>query len=519
MRRLLPARWLTALTPESSTRFELPTEVVRDSRERVRITAAIGAAAYTLFLGLEATSVLGGAPSERRIDLIHDALGIFLCASVLALASLRGLRDRTVLRVAMVAEVLLCALISVAVLWAGYLRTQHLATLTWVVPIIILFPLLVPLRPRTALGLSILCASTVPLGLLALALSGRVTAHWGDFIGLVVSGAVAVGIGWISSRVVYGAHRQMAAARRVGSYELLERLSQGGMGEVWKARHQFLARPAAVKLILPEQLQGDAEARENVLQRFTREAQVTALLRSPHTVELFDFGISDDGSLYYAMELLEGINVEHFVYHYGPVEPRRAAQWLQQACHSLAEAHARELVHRDIKPSNLFVCRYGLDDDFIKVLDFGLTRPLGRTDPRLTSANAVLGTPGYMAPEQIFGQDAGPRTDLYALGCVAYWLVAGVKPFEGKTSGDLMRSHALDVPLPPSQRSGLAIPQRFEALIMSCLSKAVEDRPIDAEGLRRDLETCFDGHPWSARDAQEWWVAKGPRPQPSAARI
>jgi len=508
LRQLVPARWVAALRPDTSGQPDLPTEVVRDSRQRIRVAAAIGAGAYTVFLALEATGVLGGSALEHRIDLTHDALGIFLSSSLLALASVSRLRDRTVLVAAMVGEVLLCALISVAVLWAGYLRTHQLATLTWVVPIIILFPLLVPLRPRTALVLSFLCASTMPLGLLALVMAGRVSARLGDFIGLGMSGAVAVSIGSISSRVIYGAHRQVAAARKVGSYELLERLSQGGMGEVWKARHQFLARPAAVKQILPEQLQGDAEARDTVVQRFTREAQVTALLRSPHTVELFDFGISADGTLYYAMELLEGLNAEHFVYQHGPIEPRRAAYWLQQVCHSLAEAHARDLIHRDIKPSNLFVCHYGRDLDFIKVLDFGLTRPLSRTDPRLTSANAVLGTPGYMAPEQIFGQDTGPRTDLYALGCVAYWLVAGVKPFEGQEVGDMMRSHALEAPPPPSRKSGRAIPERFEALIMSCLSKDAEGRPHDADALGRDLETCFCADPWTVGDAREWWETR-----------
>ena len=499
---------MTALRADGSIPKELPSEAFRDSRRRVFVAAAIAAAAYTVFLGVELSGVLGGTPLERRIDLLHDALGVFLCTSLLAI-SVSPLGDRAVTVAALVAEVLLSALISVSVLWAGYLRTHHLASLTWVVPIIILFPLLVPSRPRTTLLVSALCALTMPAALAWLAWSGRVTAHSGDFIGLVLSGAIAVGIGLVSSRTIYGATRQVAAARRIGSYELVERLSQGGMGEVWKGRHQFLARPAAVKLILPERLRGDTEARETVLQRFTREAQVTASLRSPHTVELFDFGISDDGALYYAMELLEGVNAEHFIYQFGPIEARRAAHWLQQVCHSLGEAHARDLVHRDIKPSNVFVCRYGRDRDFIKVLDFGLTRPLPAPgDPSLTSPLTVLGTPGYMAPEQIFGQDTSPGTDLYALGCVAYWLVTGVKPFEGQTGGELMQQHAMAMPPRPSTRSPHALPERFEALVMSCLAKDARQRPADADALRRELEECFHSGSWTAVDAQEWWKTR-----------
>ena len=240
--------------------------------------------------------------------------------------------------------------------------------------------------------------------------------------------------------------------------------------------------------------------------QFLAQSRVT--VQRPNHARSDRMGAFADGTLYYAMELLEGLNAEHFVYQHGPIEPRRAAYWLQQVCHSLAEAHARDLIHRDIKPSNLFVCHYGRDLDFIKVLDFGLTRPLSRTDPRLTSANAVLGTPGYMAPEQIFGHDTGPRTDLYALGCVAYWLVAGVKPFEGQEVGDMMRSHALEAPPPPSRKSGRAIPERFEALIMSCLSKDAEGRPHDADALGRDLETCFCADPWTVGDAREWWETR-----------
>jgi len=403
-------------------------------------------------------------------------------------------------------QVLLSMLISVAVSWASFLRTTHVQTLTWVVPIIILFPLLVHVAPRTSLVASILCALTMPVAPILLALGGRVVVHPAEVVASLITGAVAVGIASVASSTVYGASRQIAAARRFGSYELQEVIGRGGMGEVWKARHLLLARPAAVKLILPESLQGPREERDAAVQRFTHEAQVTSDLCSPNTVELFDFGVSEDGSLYYVMEMLEGVNAEHFIYQYGAVEPRRAVFWLRQACHSLSEAHARGLVHRDIKPSNVFVCRYGQDVDFVKILDFGLSKPtLPAVDPQLTAPGWHVGTPGYMAPEQIFGLALDPATDLYALGCVAYWLLAGAKPFEAETAGELMWHHAQTAPPPLASRAPHPIPERLESIIMSCLSKDPAARPRDAEQLSEALDRSLDGPRWSGAEARAWW--------------
>ena len=267
-----------------------------------------------------------------------------------------------------------------------------------------------------------------------------------------------------------------------------------------------MARPAAVKMIRPEQLQGPAEERQAAVQRFTLEAQVTADLRSPHTVQVFDFGVTADGALYYAMELLKGMNAEHFIYRFGPLEPRRAVHWLRQACHSLGEAHAQHLVHRDIKPANLFVCRYGRDVDVVKVLDFGLTRlTTQRADMRVTGPGWQMGTPGYMAPEQVFGLETGPQTDLYALGCVAYWLLAGARPFEAETAGELLRQHAESTPPPLAGKTVQPLPPGLEALIMACLSKNPAQRPRDADAFDAALGNCIDGEPWSPSEAHDWW--------------
>jgi serine/threonine-protein kinase len=273
----------------------------------------------------------------------------------------------------------------------------------------------------------------------------------------------------------------------------------------------LLARPAVIKRILPAALQAPMEERDAAIERFTREARVTASLRSPHTVELFDFGSSADGTLYYAMELLEGLNAEHFVYKFGALPPRRAVHWLRQMCHSLGEAHSRGLVHRDIKPANLFVCRYGRDADFVKVLDFGLTRPVGPPgEAGLTSPGVRLGTPGYMAPEQVYGLPSDARTDLYALGCVGYWLLAGVKPFEAESGAELMRMHAQAAPPSLATAACPEVSQRLEAIILSCLAKEPADRPANADALGEALGCSLDGPPWSAEDARAWWEAHLP---------
>jgi serine/threonine-protein kinase len=508
MKRLLPARLLAALRREATARYELPDDVVRASRQRVRIAAMLGAVAYALLLALEMSGAVPGVALEHRIDVTHDVAGASLCALLWLASGSARLSDRGLLGTALVAEVLLCALISIAGPWASFVHTAHLPNHTWVVSVIILFALLVPVRPANALLVSTLCALTMPAGFAVLDLAGRIEARTGDYLGASVAGLIGLGIATVASRTVYRAGRQVAAARAVGGYELLEPIGHGGQGEVWKGRHLLLTRAAAVKLILPESLKGSREALDTAVARFTREAQVTSDLRSPHAVQLYDFGTTAENSLYYVMELLEGMNLQHFVYQFGAIEPRRAVHWLQQACHALGEAHARGLIHRDVKPSNLFVCRYGRDVDFIKVLDFGLAKPAAQQpDASLTSAGVFLGTPEYMAPEQIFGLPIGPATDLYALGCVAYWLLAGVTTFESEVPGEIMRMHAQSPAPPLSSRAPQPIPARLEALVMRCLAKEPADRPQDADSLSAALRESIDGAPWSDADARAWWEA------------
>ena len=242
------------------------------------------------------------------------------------------------------------------------------------------------------------------------------------------------------------------------------------MGEVWRARHRMLARPAAIKLIRPS-LAGDssgAGVSGEAYRRFEREAQVIARLRSPHTVELFDFGVAADGAFYYVMELLDGLDADKLLRRFGPTPPERAVFVLRQVCHSLSEAESCGLVHRDIKPANIFLCRYGEEFDFVKVLDFGIVKRLRegtQADLLRTGENAVQGTPAFMAPEQAMGTEVDGRADIYATGCVAYWLLTGKHVFTADTSIGLLMQHVQARPAPPSTRTDQPIPA---ALDRSC---------------------------------------------------
>jgi serine/threonine-protein kinase len=377
--------------------------------------------------------------------------------------------------------------------------------------VVILFPLIVPAPPRLVPGVSAVAAAMSPLALLLLDLSGRLVVPAEAYINSSLNGAIAVGFAFMGSRVVYGLGREVAAARELGSYRLEEKLGQGGMGEVWRARHRLLARPAAIKLIRRTGgADGGVGVSAEAMRRFEREAQATARLRSPHTVELFDFGIADDGAFYYVMELLDGVDVDTLVRRFGPLPFERAIHLLGQVCHSLSEAESCGLVHRDVKPANIFLCRYGEDYDFVKVLDFGLVKGLDDTiemDTALTRANTIHGTPAFMAPEQALGTAAlDGRVDIYALGCVAYWLLTGELVFAADTPMAVLMQHAQTPPVPLSARTELRIPPQLDALVLACLSKDPANRPQTAKELLRRLTAIDGSSAWTPERAQDWWL-------------
>jgi eukaryotic-like serine/threonine-protein kinase len=321
--------------------------------------------------------------------------------------------------------------------------------------------------------------------------------------------AAAATFAVITVRVIYGLGREIADARRIGAYTLVEKLGQGGMGEVWRAKHSALVRPAAIKLMSPRTLSDGSPVDPGQLtRRFQQEAQATALLKSPHTVAVYDFGEASDGVLYYVMELLNGVDLESLVETYGPQPAERTVHFLRHAAASLAEAHAQGLVHRDVKPANLFASVMGLELDFLKVLDFGLVRRTA-VDVKLTAENGIWGTPAYIAPESAAYGRYDARSDIYSLGAVAYWLLTGKTLFDAPSGNAMIAAQIRDIPERPSLRTELPIPAELETIIMACLSKNPDERPQSAEQLSRMLDG-LTLPAWTQRRADVWWRAHRP---------
>ena len=326
--------------------------------------------------------------------------------------------------------------------------------------------------------------------------------EWLTFVPNLVAALIAN----ITSRVIYGLGRQVEQEKQLGAYNLVEPLGRGGMGEVWRAEHHSLIRPAAIKLLRRDLTANlTPEERDVVNLRFQREVQATAMLTSPHTVAVFDFGYSPEGNMYYVMELLTGIDAETLVERHGPLPAERVVYLISQACDSLAEAHFRNLVHRDIKPANLHLCAVGLEVDFLKLLDFGLVRD-NDSDLLLTNEGSVSGTPAYLAPEASTQRAFDARSDIYGLGCVAYFLLTGRLVFEGATAAAVVAAHIRDKPVPPSKRTELPIPPELEALVMRCLSKNPDERPQTADELHRLLAAVPLPERWTQERAHDWWL-------------
>ena len=313
---------------------------------------------------------------------------------------------------------------------------------------------------------------------------------------------------------------EIVPGARLGSYEILSQLGSGGMGEVWRARHLMLDRQAAVKLIRADYLRRAADGRGKTLRRrFEREAKTTSQLRSPHTIQIYDFGTTEDGTFYYVMELIEGQDLHTLVEKYGPLPAERIVHILLQVCDSLAEAHGQGLIHRDIKPANILLTRIGARHDFVKVLDFGLVRPAPGSEKAgtlLTVDGIVAGSPAFMAPELVKGSEAISRSaDIYSLGCVTYWLLTGQLVFEAESAVQAMAAHIDQQPDPPSARTELEIPAEIERIVMACLAKNPQQRPSGAEDLARQLASSTVRKPWTEERAEEWWRLHKPPAVPA----
>jgi hypothetical protein len=504
--------------------WTLPPDLLAEAVRRLRPSALLYATAYFLagilpaLLVPEARAIVFGLPSHW----LPRALAIAGALTLAVLASLPRISDRWKVTFGLVFEVLG----SIGIAAAEY---QHITApilqgpigqggfgLSWVAAWVLLFSVVVPTPPRITLAVAAIALAVVPVTYAVGVASGSNVplAPVDFFFSLVFPYFVVLLMVYVGSRVVYGLGAAVRKARELGSYRLVKRLGEGGMGEVWRAEHRMLARPAAIKLIRPDVL-GLAKARSgHLVRRFEREAQATALMRSPHTLELYDFGVADDGTFYYVMELLDGFDLDELVTRFGAVPAERALHFLRQVCASLGEAHDAGLIHRDIKPANLYTCRYGREVDFMKVLDFGLVKQGDGqeegADKLSGEQQMVGGTPAFMAPEQAVGDPVDGRSDLYSLGCVAFWLLTGTAVFNGRTPIETMMMHVHVKPDPPSHCTDRPIPPELDALVLACLSKEPAARPQTADELAAQLGYVQTGSEWTAARAREWWDAHRP---------
>ncbi len=510
-----------SVAPSSKSTGALSAEVLGRSARRLGVLALLYA--FTFFMAAFLPPLLN--PTDRAM-IFHDPLhwvpgvvSIAIALLVWAFTLSSRASVTTVLNVGHAFEIVSSYGIAIAeYIEAGRLDMGGWMGLSWVAVWTSLFTVVIPARPRRALLVTLASVSAPPVVIGFMVATRRTTFNpdASEFFFLIVFPYLLVALmAYVGARIIYSLGKAVTEARELGSYRLVERLGGGGMGEVWRARHRLLARPAAVKLIRPM----SGVSSEDAIRRFEREAQVTADLTSPHTVQLFDFGIADEGSFYYVMELLDGLDLETLVARHGPLPPERVVYLLRQVCHSLAEAEARGLVHRDIKPANLFVCRYGGEHDFVKVLDFGIVKEshdvIQTGAIELTRDNLLHGTPGYIAPEQALGSaPIDRRADIYAAGCVAYYLLTGAPVFSGDTPMAVVIHHAHTPPTPPSQRTSQPIPPALDALVMACLAKNPEERPQSARELSRQLAAIEQVSPWTDARALEWWEAHQPQSAP-----
>ena len=514
-RRLLGRRPSTPVRTTAASRpgQSLPNDMVCQTCRRVGIVSIVFASLWTLTLVLN--NLVAGWLGEMAFlrDLWPYPGNLVATIGVLSSLAMAGLAHRLsgksiLLDVGSGFLVLQCLLVSILSQWGPVPISPRVS---WVCIPILFYPAIVPNTPGKTLITSLLAASTEPFALGLSYLRGvqiDLTPFYliWDFLPTYICAFLVV----IPVKIIHGLGQQVRRARELGSYRLEEPLGKGGMGEVFRATHQMLARPAAVKLIRPEIIGSSTPSAARVItERFRREAEAAASLRSPHTISLYEFGVSQDGTFFLVMELLDGLDLETLVERFGPVPPERAVHLLRQACESLAEAHARGLVHRDIKPSNIFTCRMGLDVDYVKVLDFGLVKSVGeeaREATLLTAPDATTGTPAYIAPEVIRGDRAPDhRVDIYTLGCVGYWLLTGRLVFQAPNAIQLMYQHANTVPTPPSERSELEIPGALDQVILSCLAKLPEHRPQSAGELSKLLAAAVPAAEWSEEHAHRWW--------------
>jgi len=500
-----------ATTRAGASRWELPRDLQRQAARRLGfmslLTCALWVVSTILYHYLDRvvaagdSAWLGFQPSDAIV-----ATGALVSLAMFAYTRRSDVSPARMLDLGLLYMIVTAFMIGVLLHWEARLTSRNMApAISWIGVMVLMFAATLPNRPIKIVAAGVVAVSMNPVGMLISRARGRWDfdhaaqawlMHYPDLL--------LVGVAAIIVRVVFNLTRHVAKAREMGSYKLGELIGRGGMGEVYRATHLMLARPAAIKLMRPEMIAartgGGAEMAEA---RFRREAEAAASLRSPHTVELYDFGVTEDGTLYFAMELLEGMDLQSLVQRTGPMPAARVIYILEQVAESLEEAHARGLVHRDIKPANIHAGIVGLRYDFAKVLDFGLvTAPAGNA-MLSTAAGVVPGTPAYMAPEMALGEPLDGRADIYSLGCVAYFLLTGTVVFDAEGAMQTIVRRLHEDPAPPSTRTEMAIPPALDALVLACLARRASDRPQSSDLAHR--LRAIDTEPWNQEKAAKWW--------------
>jgi hypothetical protein len=501
----------------SARPYSLPQDLLEEAAHRLGVLCLISAAAWTanLLLLNFVYAVPGTVPVERVGEYsqwrsLYDSV---IAANILSSLGLFWFTRRTtrrpqfILDVALVYEVLTA--LSVGILdYAGQGPTEGVS---WIAVIILLFAPMIPSSPRKTLAAALTAATMGPVAALMWRALGVEPIRLGQILLLSIPNYLCAAMAPVVSHMITWLGREVRRAREMGSYLLGELIASGGMGEVWQATHRLLVRPAAIKLIKADALGASTPAQAEIMvQRFRREARAAASLHSPHTIQLYDFGVASDGTFYYVMELLNGLDLQRLVSQYGALPPARTIHILRQVCESLGEAHERGLVHRDIKPANIQVCRRGRDCDYVKVLDFGLVKRFTAENPELglTAPDLVAGTPAYLSPESASGEPVDQRSDIYSLGCVTYWMLTGRQVFEADSVMQMILRHLQTTPVPPSRFSAEPIPSRLEEIVLACLAKDPSDRPASTWELADRLADCEVIRPWTREDARRWWETR-----------
>jgi hypothetical protein len=475
-------------------------------RLRLRAAAFILLVGFGVFLVRHVVGVLTGEPLYPLLLGLHTLVVFVLGFSTMSLC-----RQRPVLPRLRVGELVIFGLPAVF-----FLFLQHRVTLSdvgrgfmpppmsfWVL-LIFTYALFIPNTWRRAalvIGALALAPDLLVVGMVLDYPEVAQVMTFADFIQHVLVMLVAAVAAVFGTHLINTLRREAFEARQLGQYRLIAPLGAGAMGEVYLAEHRMLKRPCAIKLIHPDRA-GDPQ----VLARFEREVRMTARLSHWNTVEIFDYGRTEDGTFFYVMEYLPGLSLEGLLERHGPLPAERIIHLLRQTCQGLREAHANGLIHRDIKPGNLFAAHRGGLYDVVKLLDFGLVKPVAEIhSARLTQEGAISGTPLFMSPEQARGLgDVDARTDIYSLGAVAYTLLCGRPPFERTSPLEVMIAHARDDVVPPSQLLA-SLPADLERVILRCLAKKPEDRFQDTDSLEQALGECAAADQWTQAHAARWW--------------